>query len=331
VKSAHQQIADIASPLFSADAAHGVTLAMVAMIDGQVVYEGYGTEPANAFADERAITANSTLLSWSVAKSITHAAVGIAVADGLIATDTPAAVDGWQGSTKQGITLRHLLAMRSGLAFVEEYDDSNGSDCLAMLFGEGADDMAAYAAARPLIAPPGQVWNYSSGTTNIICRILGDAVHAAGGSIEQFLHERLFIPAGMTSAQPRLDPAGTFIGSSYVYATATDFARFGELYRRGGMADSGRVIAAEWAADATVFSAADPENGLQYGQHWWMFPQHPGSLACVGYEGQYVIVVPDRRLVLVHLGKVPFESRSLLLNELDRIIQVCPVRPAGVG
>lgn len=335
-RSVNREVAELAEPLFAAGARHGATLALSVMIDGQPVFERYGRQPANDFQPALDIDASTPLLSWSMAKSITHAAIGMAAADGLIDVDGPAPVAEWRNTPKETITIRHLLGMRSGLSFVEDYEDGLASDCLAMLFGEGAADMAAYAASRPLIHEPGRVWNYASGTTNILCRILGDALRPVGLDITTFLQQRLFDPVGMSSATISLDPAGTFIGSSYVHATATDFARFGELYRNAGVAATTavgagrRILESAWTADAGVFSAADPDNGLHYGQHWWMFPGYPGSIAAVGYEGQYVIVVPERGLTLVHLGKVPAETRPALVAKLERIIAACPAAGLAV-
>lgn len=330
-----ERIGALAEPLFAPGAAHGVSLALVAMVDGEPLYERYGVQPANQFEPERAIGADTPLISWSVAKSVTHAALGAAVHDGIVSLDRPVEVDGWAGTPKAAITLRHLLSMRSGLAFVEDYDDVAASDCLAMLFGDGMADMAAYAAGRELLHPPGAAWSYSSGTTNIICRVLGDALgdrRGGGGErIERFVHERVFAPLGMRHASMRFDAAGTFLGSSYVHASAWDFAHLGEAYRRGGMVGGRRVLDASWVAQARRFCGADPDNGLWYGRHWWMFPEYPGSLAAVGFEGQFVIVVPDRRLVLVHLGKVDGDRRPALVAQLTRIIDACPVVGAEVG
>ena len=184
-----------------------------------------------------------------------------------------------------------------------------------MLFGEGTADHAAYAAALPLDHPPGTVWNYSSGTTNIICRILGDVVGGGQPGMESFLRERLFDPCGMSSADPRFDAAGTWVGSSYVYATARDFARFGELYRNDGVAD--RASPAARPAGSITAARSSPTTptgvgrfGFDYGRHWWMWPEFPGSIAAHGYEGQYVIVVPDRELTVVHLGKTARERQA---------------------
>ncbi len=297
--------------LFTRPDAQGISLAFVVQQRGEVIAERYGVQPENIFQPELAVSAATTLTSWSMAKSITHAALGVLVGDGLVDVAAPAAVPEWEGTDKAEITLLQLLEMRSGLRFVEDYVDDGVSHCLEMLFGESGPSHAAYAAALPLDHPPGTFYNYSSGTTNIIARIIGDIVHGVVGgdpddrraAVESFLHGRLFGPVGMTSATPKFDGAGDFVGSSYVYATARDFARFGELYRRDGVTSDGvRILPEGWSQQARGFSALDPENGCEYGRHWWMWPEIPGSLACHGHEGQYVVIVPDRELVVVHLG-----------------------------
>ena len=232
-----------------------------------------------------------------------HAAVGVLVGDGRLDPAEPAAVPAWAGTPKGAITLVDLLEMRPGLRFVESYVEGEPSHCLDMLFGDGADDHAAYAAALPLDHPPGTVWNYSSGTTNIVCRILGDLVGGGEPGMRAFLDQRLFGPAGMPDADPRFDAAGTWAGSSYVHAPARQFARFGELYLNDGMTGGTRVLPAGWVDHARTVVAHDPETGFGYGRHWWMWPDQPGSLAAHGYEGQYLVVLPERDAVLVHLGK----------------------------
>ena len=315
-----------ADALFAPDSPHGLTLALVVMQAGHVVFERYGQQPDTPFGPGGPVTADSTLVSWSMAKSITHAAVGILVGEGRLQLDAPAPVAEWKGTDKEAITLQHLLNMRSGLEFVEDYGDSSVSHCLEMLYGAGKDDMATYAAGQQLLHAPGSFWNYASGTTNIISRIVGDAVHSGGGgrreSMEAFLHDRLFGPVAMSSAQPKFDTAGTFVGSSYVYATARDFARFGELYRNDGVAADGtRVVPAGWAAHASTFTAHSDEGGFDYGAHWWMWPDLAGSLACHGFEGQYTVVVPDRELVVVHLGKCPAAQRPIVNDHLRDIFR----------
>ncbi len=316
--------------LFDRPDHEGLSLALVVLHRGEVLTERYGVQPANAFEDEKVIDANSTLISWSMAKSIVHAAVGILVDDGRLDLDAPAAVPEWRGTDKAAITTLDLLEMRSGLRFVEDYVDDAVSDCIEMLFGESGPSHAAYTAARPLIHEPGTFWNYSSGETNLICRIIGDIVHeGAGGdpadrkrAMLEFLERRLFAPIGMTTAAPKFDDVGDFVGSSYVYATARDFARFGELYRNDGVASSGsRVLPPGWTDHARVKVADDPESDLGYGRHWWLWPDWPGSLSCNGHEGQYIVVVPDRELVVVHLGKTPADVAPQLRDRLRHIVE----------
>ncbi|MEP7201422.1 MAG: serine hydrolase domain-containing protein [Ilumatobacteraceae bacterium] len=309
----------IANELFATDAPHGASLALLVMHGGDVVLERYGLQPDSVFGPGGAVTAETTLVSWSMAKSITHAAVGILVGDGLLELDRPAAVAAWRGTPKESITLQDLLDMRAGLEWVEDYVDDSVSHCIEMLFGAGQDDMAAYAAGLPMVHQPGSVWNYSSGTTNIICRIIGDVVGGGREGMETFLRDRLFGPVGMHGAMPKFDTSGTFVGSSYVYATTRDFARFGELYRNDGVVGDRRVLPRGWR-DHARRSVASDEDGLDYGSHWWLWRDQPGSLACHGYEGQYCIVVPDKELVVVHLGKCPADSRPELTNRLRAIL-----------
>ena len=319
---------DHVDAVFERPAEQGISLAMVVMLGGEVVAERYGTQPASDFAPAEALDAGSTLISWSTAKSITHAVCGVLVADGRLDLGAPAPVPEWRGTPKERITLLDLLEMRSGLRFVEDYVDGEISHCIAMLFGEGAHDHAAYAADLPLDHEPGTVWNYSSGTTNIVTRIIGDIVGGGREGMETFLRERLFGPVGMTSAIPKFDEVGTWVGSSYVYATARDFAKFGELYRRDGVtADGVRILPEGWLDHGRTFVAHDPADdlpsGFDYGRHWWMWPEIAGSIAAHGYEGQYIVVVPDRELTVVHLGKTPAEQRRHVVGGIDGLIRAC--------
>ena len=318
--------------LFQRPADEGITLALVVRVRDEIVAERYGTQPENIFQPAIEITAESTLTSWSMAKSMTHAAIGILVGDGLLDVDAPAPVPEWAGTPKAAITTLQLLEMRSGLRFVEDYVDDQVSHCIEMLYGDSGPSHAAYAAALPLDHEPGTSYSYSSGTTNIIARIIGDVVCGGTGgdpqqrraAVEAFLHERLFGPVGMASAIPKFDDAGDFVGSSYVYATARDFAAFGELYRHDGVTAAGeRILPTGWVDHARTSVSHDEENGCDYGRHWWMWPEIPGSLACHGHEGQYIVIAPDRELVLVHLGKTDAAVAPLLRARLREMIGVC--------
>lgn len=290
----------------------GLTLAVAAIHRGRLVAEAYGPDT----------TRDTTLISWSMAKSITHAAVGLLVGDGLIDLDAPVPVAAWANDDRRHITMQQLLNMSSGLHFVEDYVDAGVSHVIEMLFGEGVDDHAAYAAALPLEHQPGTVWNYASGTTNIIARIIGDIVGGGQAGMTAFLHDRLFHPLGMTSAIAKFDAVGTFVGSSYVYARALDFARFGYLYLRDGQWNDEQLLPAGWVEHArTPVTAALPAYETHgYGAHWWLWRHSRSTFFASGYEGQRTIISPERDLVIVRLGKSPSELSPAYDAWLDQVI-----------
>jgi len=287
----------------------GLTLATVVMHGGRIIAEGYGPDTSPTTA----------LLSWSTAKSITHALAGILVGAGRLRVDASAAALGvpeWRGEAdpRQTITIDHLLHMSDGLAFTEDYVDAGVSDVIEMLFGAGQHDVAHFAADRPLAHPPGTFWNYSSGTTNIVARVLGTLV----ADMATFMRESLFQPVGMISAQPTFDDAGTFVGSSYVHATARDFARFGQLYLRDGLVEGERILPEGWVDHARTPAPACPTG--EYGAHWWLHPSSPwGTFSADGYEGQYIHVVPDLDTVIVRLGKTDASLRPGVEAWLEEI------------
>ena len=315
--------------LFDRPADEGTTLALVVVQHGEIRCERYGVRPGNLFRpDPEAVTAATPLPSWSTAKSMVHAALGVLAGDGALELADPAPVPEWAGTAKEAITILDLLEMRSGLAFVEDYVDGERSHCLDMLFGAGAADHAAYAAALPLEHPPGTVWNYSSGTTNILCRIIGDLVSdhateppAREAATRAYLDQRVFGPAGMVDADPRFDEAGNWAGSSYVHAPARQFARFGELYLRDGCVGDERLLPSGWVDQARTTIATDPASGFGYGRHWWTWPDQPASLAAHGYEGQYVLVLPARDAVVVHLGQTEAAVRDRLVTRLRALVE----------
>jgi CubicO group peptidase (beta-lactamase class C family) len=291
------------------------TLAVVVQHRGEVV--------AEAYAD--GVVADTTLISWSVAKSVTHALVGMAQMDGLLDVRMPTGIASWQNDDRRLITLQDLLEMRSGLAWIEDYVEGNESDVIDMLFGSGKEDHAAHAINKSLTSTPGSEWYYSSGTTNIVARLLGSALGDKKGSSDKtrsFIQKRLFDAIGMTSATVRFDAAGTFVGSSFVYATARDFAKFGELYLRDGKCDAKQVLPVGWVDHARAQTVIDDETGQGYGAHWWTQPGEPRSLIASGYEGQQIFVLPERDLVIVRLGKTVSEKRDAVRKGLYEIAQM---------
>jgi CubicO group peptidase (beta-lactamase class C family) len=236
-------------------------------------------------------------------------------------------VPAWQGEDdpRRAITLEHLLRHTDGLDFVEVYEDGVRSDVVDMLFRSGKDDVAAFAEARGLAHRPGTVWSYSSGTSNVVSAIVGRAVGGGEAGMRAFMSKALFDPIGMRSATARFDAAGTFIGSSYVFATARDFARFGLLYLRDGVWDGRRLLPEGWVDHAR--SETPPSDG-QYGAHWWLALHDPGIFNASGFNGQYVVVVPDRDLVLVRLGVSGPEQRPNVVRDLREVVESFP-RLAG--
>jgi CubicO group peptidase (beta-lactamase class C family) len=284
----------------------GETHALVIVQAGRLVLERYGRE----YGPEK------TYPSWSMAKSITHALVGLAVGDRRLDIHAPADVPEWRGpdDPRAAITLDHLLHMSSGVAFIEEYIAGEPSDVIEMLFGKGADDVAAFAAAFPLAHPPGSHFYYSSGTTNIVSRCLARAIGAAGPDFEGFMRTRLFEPLGMSSPKPRFDKAGTFIGSSFCFATARDFARFGLLYLRGGVWEGHELLPKGWVdhARAPTYQQAGGDADGPYGAHWWLDIAGPGTFSANGYDGQYIVLCPDRDLIIVRHGATPLALKDNL-------------------
>ena len=297
-----------------------VTLAQLVLHKGKIVSEVYSPE----------VTAETTLISWSMAKSITHALVGIAQMDGLLHVENSNLFPEWETDDRRNITLQQLLEMRSGLSWVEDYVDGDASDVIDMLFGSGKDDIAGYAIAQPPVATPGVEWVYSSGTTNIVTRLLGNVLGDSARShvnIERFMRTQLFDALGM-QAEPKFDAAGTFVGSSYVFATARNFAKFGLLYLHDGVCNGKRILPEGWVDHARVQHVFDGETGLGYGAHWWTLPGERNSLVAAGYEGQYIMVIPDRDLVVVRLGKTVAALRNAVVAELREVIEQFPVTGA---
>jgi CubicO group peptidase (beta-lactamase class C family) len=278
------------------------TRAVVVLHEGRLVTERYAS----------GIAKDTPLLSWSMAKSFTNALVGILVKQGKLSVKDPAPVPEWAASDepRHAVTLDLLLRMSSGLEWFEDYTEHPVSDVNRMLFLE--PDMGAYAAAKPLAARPDSRWSYSSGTTNIVCRILRDAV---GGreAFWAFPRRELFDRIGMRSAVWGVDASGVFIGSSYLYATARDYARFGLLCLNDGVWDGDRILPEGWMAYSTMPAPAAPLG--QYGAFFWLNRGTPGNPAmrpypalpqdlylAMGFQGQAIVVVPSRRVVVVRLG-----------------------------
>jgi CubicO group peptidase (beta-lactamase class C family) len=257
-----------------------------------------------------------------MAKSITHAILGIAVRRGLVDIDRPMGNPRWSPTDPRAlIPWRAWINMIDGQEYKEiGMTDQTRNDAARMLFGVGRLDVAGFAASLPLSHDPATHWNYNSAGINLIADALGRVFAPGAGAIERrarmadVLRSELFAPIGMTSAQPEFDAAGTFIGSAMVYATARDWARFGLLYLRDGVWDGRRILPEGWVDFARTKTPV--EDCDVYGAGFWITPPRgPGKpyralvpngprdlFIAQGHEGQVVVVVPSKDLVLVRLG-----------------------------
>lgn len=308
--TASAAIRGAADLLFDSGASVGETRALVVMKNGRLVYERY----ADGFSAE------TPLISWSMAKSITAVLVGILVSDGRLSLDGPAPVAAWQrsGDPRGHITLRDLLHMASGLEHREGGQPLWEADTPAMLFGAGSGDMAGFAEAKPAVAVAGETFNYSSATSLILSDIIADTLTPSASpavrrdAVRNFMRGRLAEPLGMTSLTPEFDARGTMIGGSIMHATARDYARFGEFLRNRGVVGGQRLLPEAWIEFMLRPSLAD--HG--YGGHIWLNRARPRGaaaalwphrgpndmFAAIGHQGQYMIVSPSQRLTIVRLG-----------------------------
>ena len=259
--------------------------------------------------------------SWSTAKGFVQALIGIAVRDGHLSLDDKALLPEWQGDDPRAeITIGHLLHMASGLEFDEAYANPN-SHVDQMLFNQG--DMGKYAASRKLINRPGTVSQYSSGTANILSNILRARLEAAGVSYHAFPKKELFDKIAMSSAVFEVDAAGNFIGSSYIYATPRDFAKFGQLYLQNGQWQGEQILPKDWV-EYTRQSA--PGTGGKYGSHWSLnlgqktMPGLPEDVIHLGgNDGQMIVVIPSKNAVIVRMGVTRFPAT--IENDLYPLIR----------
>jgi CubicO group peptidase (beta-lactamase class C family) len=210
---------------------------------------------------------------------------------------------------------------------VEQYEDVDSSDVLEMLFGQGQRDMAAFAADRPLAAPPGTVFNYSSGSSMIVSGVVAREL-GPGDPYRTFLSDRLFGPLGMTTATPTLDAAGTWAAASYLHAAARDYARVGLLYLRDGVWEDRRLLPQGWVDHGRRPRSLDPDRGDHYGSHWWTREGPFGTFWAAGHEGQSIDVCPALDLVVVRLGRTDADHSDRVKQWRSEVIHSFAVHAA---
>ena len=286
--------------LIADDALTGpATRAVVVVHGGRIVAERYG----------RGFDARMPQLGWSMAKSVTAGLVGTLLKDGRLSLDTSAF---WPaGDARAAIKISDLMAMSSGLEWNEGYGAV--SDVTRMLFLES--DMAAFARNHPLAHPVGSFWNYSSGSAVILSRLVQDA---AGSSPSSVARARLFGPLGMRSAVIEADAHGTLVGSSYVYATPRDWARYGQFLLQQGVWHGRALLPPGYVAlMATPVAASRGQYGQGLVWLWGSDAETPGqnpdtgfgvppdTFWMEGHDGQFIAIIASRELVIVRLGLTP--------------------------
>ena len=294
------------------------TRAIVVMQHGVVVAERYA---AGAGAE-------TPLSGWSMTKSVLNALVGIAVRDGVLSLNDPVRLRMWSapGDPRARISINDLLRMSSGLRF-DEGEANPSSDVLRMLYDE--PDMASFAADKVLESNPGSRWKYSSGTSVILSRVLREAL--GDQAYWRFPRAALFAPLGMRHALLQADPSGTFVASSYMYATAREWGRFGQLYLQDGVWRGERILPEGWVEYTRTPAPAAPST---YGAHFWLSTpiEYRGPTAdlpagvfhAVGHEGQFVTLVPSRNVVIVRLGRTRYPNAWAHDRFVSKVLAALP-------
>jgi hypothetical protein len=253
-------------------------------------------------------------LSWSMAKSFMNAMVGILVKQGKLDIMQPTGLDEWKNDERSKITLNDLMQMQSGLRWNEDY--GNRSDVTLMLHCES--DMGHFALDRLVAYLAGTHWYYSSGASNIVSYLIrkkfsNDSLYYV------FANNKLFNKIGAPDAVLEVDPTGTRIGSSYLYATARDYARFGLLFENDGVFNGERILPEGWVKYTTTVASAS--KGI-YGSFFWLnwgrsLPSAPEDMfACDGHDGQHIYILPTQQLVVVVLGYSPTSKGGMDTNGL---------------
>ncbi|REJ73372.1 MAG: class C beta-lactamase-related serine hydrolase [Acidobacteria bacterium] len=303
------------------------TRAVAVVWDGQPVAERY----APGFRSDQ------PMLTWSINKSILNALLGVLAQQGRLDVEAPVGTPEWAaGDPRARITIDEMLHMTAGLEFEEVYETAL-VDVVEMLFT--SRDMAAFAAAKQLEHPPGTRWKYSSGTTNILARMMRRAIGGPLSDYTYFPRRELFEKLGMSHTTLELDTVGTFAASSFGYSTARDLARLGQLFLQDGVWEGERLLPEGWVAYTTAPTPLAPQRS--YGAHFWLNAGNPDNprdrlwpsvptdaFGMSGFEGQSVVIVPSRKAVVVRLGRTLRPEAWDLDRFLASVLAALPQPPA---
>jgi hypothetical protein len=283
---------------------HRYTRAIVIVKDGRVIAERYA--PGYGIATPQ--------IGWSMTKSVTNALLGILVREGKLDMTAPAPVAAWQGDAHHAITPDNMLRMASGLEFGQSlYSDWQSMFDPSSQMEFDVPDMAAMAEKAPVTHAPGAFFTYSNGNTLLLSRIVREKAGNTPEAFLRFAHRALFDKLGMEHVTFEFDDAGTPIGASHMWATARDWARFGVLFADDGVVGGERILPQGWV---DYSARPTPGSGLVgYGAGWWTnrgagdaartrvaAGMPADSFMARGTQGQFIIVVPRRKLVIVKLG-----------------------------
>lgn len=283
------------------------TRAVVVVYKDQIVGEKY----ASGFDK------NSRLLGWSMTKSITSTLFGILQKQGKLNVNQPAPIQEWANDSRKNITIHNLLQMNSGLEWSENYDDI--SDVTKMLFQES--DMTKSQINKPLVGKPNATWNYSSGTTNLLSGIIRSQFKNHQEYLD-YWYSALIDKIGMHSMIVEADLKGNYIGSSYAWATARDWAKFGLLYLHNGNWNGEQLFDKTWAK---YVATPTPTSDNQYGAQFWLnaggaMPDCPRDIYYAdGFQGQRVFVIPSHDMVIVRLGYDHIDMNELVKEVLASV------------
>ena len=257
---------------------------------------------------------NSLLLGWSMTKSITSTLFGILHCQGKLNVYDRAPFEEWKDDERKAITIHNLLQMNSGLEWNEDYNTI--SDVTKMLFL--TDDVTKIQLNKPLTGSPNTSWNYSSGTTNLLSGILRKQFTTHQEYLD-FWYSALIDKIGMNSMVVETDMAGNYVGSSYAWATARDWAKFGLLYLHNGNWNGDFLFDEDWVEYATT---PTPTSDGWYGAQIWLndggrYPDVPRSMFSFnGYQGQNVFILPEQEIVIVRLGLTKNADVNHFLSEV---------------
>ena len=274
--------------------------AVVVIYKDQIIAEKYG----DGFSKD------SRILGWSMTKSVMSTVFGVLQHQNKINIQDKAPIKSWQKDARKNITIHNLLQMNSGLEWDENYDEI--SDATKMLFLER--DMTKMQEEKSLTGITNMSWNYSSGTTNLLSGILRQQFPTPQAYLD-FWYTDFIDKIGMNSMVVETDLAGNYVASSYAWATARDWAKFGLLYLHNGNWNGEELFTKKWVDYVTT---PTPTSNGTYGAQFWLnaekqFKEVPANMYFAdGYQGQRVYILPDQDLVIVRFGLSGFEENDFL-------------------